>query len=173
MSSGGLDHKISDCVDRLLTQGSTVQNILQNLIREVLEQFVGGSCKIQTASRENLNFKNGKKRKISEYVTFCRYMKHKFPSQKNLQAIWRSSQLRNQWKSSMNINNTTIMETVSVVPSPTFKFKFDQVLDELKQMQEDDPIDTLFNIKRKAFFMKPNMCLKTVSLESRYSSSED
>ena len=156
-------------MNRLLSPESTVQKIFHSLIREVLEQFIGGKIKIQTAWRENsnLNF-NSKKRKTSDYVTFCRFMKRNFPNQKNLQSIWRSSHLRNQWKSS-EMDTNAIIQTVPVIPPPSFKLMFDKVIEELKLMQEDDPIDTLFNIQRKSFFMKP--CSRTST--ERYSSSED
>lgn len=164
--STDFDDKIAECINRLLTPESTVQKIFQSLIREVLEQFIGGKFKFQKSWRENSNF-NSKKRKISDYVTFCRFMKQNFPGQKNLQSIWRSNHLRNQWKSA-EMDVQAVVQSVPTIPPPSFKVMFDKVLEELKLMQEDDPIDTLFNIQRKTFFMKP--CSRT---QSRYSSSED
>jgi hypothetical protein len=167
MSSSDLEEKIRECLNRLLAPESTVQKIFHSLVQEVLEQTIGGKFKIQNVWRENsnLNF-NSKKRKISEYVTFCRFMKRNFPNQKNLQSIWRSNHLRNQWKSAeMDVQR---MQTVPIIPPPSIKLMFDKVIEELKQMQEDDPIDTLFNIQRKTFFMRP--CSRT---QERYSSSED
>lgn len=155
-------------LNRLFQHGTDLYRGFERVLIQILEeeydhfQSLLSADPTEVGSSETV-IHSHKRRKVSEYVLFCRYMKKHHPEQERLQNVWKKLD-KGDWRKRFKVTESSSVTVNSVIQSASVtqlcdepvnpflkshRVKFKPVMEELLFQfdYESDYIDTLLNIR--------------------------